>query len=363
MLRSQMICFMLCLLLLTLAGCGDDKDAPAQPAQLQRLANLPLGPHITDVWGYVDANTDKEYALVGFGNFNSDTSSGVHVVDVSDAANPVRVARINTVPGFDIKVWQNYMYTVNGAEGEGGIVDLSDPAHPVKVGTFPSGHNLFISENGFLYLETGFRALQIFDLNGDPLNPNLVWSANNDGHDAAVIGNRLYDFGGFAATNIYDVTDPTNPQLLSSITAPFVRFHHSGWPTEDGNYLFICNELAVHPEPDITIWDIRDVRNPKFVADYKDPNNKVHNLYIIGDFAFVSYYNAGLRIFDVSDPADIDLVVEFDTSTGVGQRFDGAFGVYPFAPSGNIYLSDVTTGLHIFSFDPNPENTSKIVAP
>ncbi len=160
------------------------------------------------------------------------------------------------------------------------------------------------------------------------------------------LGSRITDVWGYvdaetsSGVHIVDVSDPENPQLLSSISTPFVEFHHSGWPTEDGNYLFICNELTVHPEPDITIWDIRDLRKPKFVADYKDPNNKVHNLYIIGNFAFVSYYNAG-----------------------TGQRFEGAFGVYPFAPSGNIYVSDVTTGLHLFSFNADAASTAKIVAP
>ncbi|MCH6559207.1 sodium:calcium exchanger, partial [candidate division KSB1 bacterium] len=144
----------------------------------------------------------------------------------------------------------------------------------------------------------------------------------------------------------------------------FISFHHSGWPTEDGNFLFICNELAIKGDPDLTVWDIRDLNNPQFVTEIDDEEDNIHNLYIIGGFAYTSYYNAGFRIYDVSDPTDLKLVGEFDTSpdTDSGGLFQGAFGVYPFAPSGNIYVTDVTDGLFIFSFNSGQTSTN-IVAP
>jgi len=193
----------------------------------------------------------------------------------------------------------------------------------------------------------------------------LVWTgATSDGHDAIVKGNRLYDFAARIATNIYDVTNPANPRLLGSVSAPFITYHHSGWPSEDGNFLFICHEITIKDDPDLTVWDIRDPDNPKFVTEYDDEDTNVHNLYIIGNFAYTSYYNSGFRIFDVSDPANIVVVGEFDTSPDVdtGGLFQGAFGAYPFAPSGNIYVTDVTDGLFIFSFKPG-QTSANIVAP
>ncbi|RMF69839.1 MAG: choice-of-anchor B family protein [Calditrichaeota bacterium] len=354
------------LAVLTLS-CSDDDNGGGRSG-IELLAKLDLRGPTTDVWGYVDANTGKEYALVGFGNFNDPPNSGFHIVDVSDAKNPVLVATVNSVPGFDVKTWDHYAYGVNGRDdGLGGVVDLTDPAAPAVVGSFPSGHNMFIADNGYMYLETGNVQLRIFNLNPDPTAPVQVWrGGNSDGHDATVIGNTLYDFGGFGATNIYDVSDPTDPKLKGSIDAPFVSFHHSGWPTEDGNFLFICNELSQHPDPDITVWDIRDPAKPQLVGEFKDADANVHNLFVIGNFAYTSYYAAGFRVFDVSDPAQIKLVDEFDTSPGVdqGTTFQGAFGVYPLAPSGHIYVSDVTDGLLVFSFTPPAGGTSAgIVAP
>ena len=92
---------------------------------LSLLGKLSVPGPTADILGY--ANADKEYALVGYGIFTDPPNAGVVIVDVSNPANPVQVADINTVPGFDVKTWQNYMYSVNGrSDGFGGIVDILD---------------------------------------------------------------------------------------------------------------------------------------------------------------------------------------------------------------------------------------------
>lgn len=346
-------------------SCSSGDDGP----ELRRLANLRLQGGLTDVWGYVDSNTAREYAIVGFGGFlpGENPNSGFYIVDVSDARNPEQVAVITSVPGFDVKVWQNYVYCVDGGGVQpGAIVDISDVSAPVAVGSFRSSHNIFISADGFMYLETQFQPLRIYDLNDDPENPRLIWQGGTDGHDAAVIDNRWYDFGAFGTTNIFDVTNPANPLLLAAINSPDISFHHSGWPTEDGNFLFICDELADREQrpSDFTVWDISDLDDPTMVGGFSDPTATVHNLYVIGDFAYVSYYTAGFRIFDVSEPGEPQIVKEFDTSDASGAGFDGAFGVYPFAPSGHILVSDSQSGLHVFSFSElTSDNNANPLAP
>ncbi|MEL6820522.1 MAG: hypothetical protein AAFP70_02075, partial [Calditrichota bacterium] len=136
--------------------------AVAQTPSLVLLddVNVP-GTFKTDVWGYVDAASEKYYGIVG-----DQSGSGITIVDVTDPTNLVQVANVPTVPGFDLKVHQNYVYTVNGGNnGDGGIVDISDPANPQVVGGFPSAHNIWI-DNGYLYAE--FDGLKIYSLS-DPL--------------------------------------------------------------------------------------------------------------------------------------------------------------------------------------------------
>jgi choice-of-anchor B domain-containing protein len=315
---------------------------------LDLLGHLPVHPgnFVTDVWGYVDTVTQKEYAIVGaFG--------AIEIIDVTDPYNPQQVAALNSVPGFDMKVWRNYLYLVTGGPGvdQGIILDITVPENPVSAGTFNSAHNIFISEDGYLFAE--YPGLIIYNLNPDPLNPVLVWSSGTaDGHDATVIGDRVFDFHGWSGTNIYQYTTGSSftMNLLGSIITPEITYHHSGWPDEDGRYLFICDEGAVHPKADITVWDISDLSDPVKVGEYADPAATVHNLYVVGNYAYTSYYTAGLRIFDVSNPANMKVAAEYDTYPGTGEGFRGAFGVYVFSPNGNIFVSD-STGLYIFRFD------------
>ena len=343
---------------LAMAGCdsgGNDLDEMPDPqirlvGQLAITNGNPNAIH-SDVWGYVDANTGTEYALIG--GLDQGTQ-GIHIIDVSDPATPVLTASVD-VPGFDMKVWKNYVYSVTGGgdqsrDPEGRIVDLSDPANPVVVGAFPSAHNIFIDEQGFLYLEV--PGLRIMDLNADPTTPELIWDDGTlGGHDATVIGDRLYDFHGRSGTNIYDVTRRSAPELLGSITLPSIRYHHSGWTTRDGAYLFLCDELSQDSTADITIWDVQDPANPVLTAEIGDLTATVHNLFIVDDLAYVSYYTAGFRVYDVSNPSEPRLVDEYDTATQQGPGFNGAWGVYPFAPSGHIYVSDTANGLHVFALE------------
>lgn len=339
------------LLLFLLAACDSAETGP-RVITVDLLGQLtPEAAPYADIWGYADPATDKEYALLGTLGINREWPA-LYVIDVSAPGAPTVVGTVNEGSGFDIKTWQQYAYTVtggpDGGQDLGRIIDLSDPASPAVVGGFPSAHNIFIDEQGLLYAEV--PGLRIFDLRGDPTNPVLIWQEDtpSNGHDATAIGDRLYDFHG-DATHIYDITDPADPLLLGSITLPTIQYHHSGWPTADGRYLYVCDELSLDANADITVWDLQNPAVPELVTSIVDTFATVHNLYIDDEIAFVSYYAAGLRVYDVEDPTQPILADEYDTDPDVNQQgFNGAWGVYPFTPSGNVYVSDRTHGLFVF---------------
>lgn len=301
--------------------------------------SLTTGNSGTDIWEYIDDATGKVYAIVG--------GSGMSIVDVTDPTNPVQVEHVPSVPGFDVKVWSHYVYCATGGGGNAAIVDISDPTNAQIVGTFPSSHNFHIDERGYMYNSS--PGVRIYDLNPDPTNPTFLIQVGSEGHDVTVRGNIMIDSHGFSGTNIYDVTNPANPILLTTITDPTITYHHQGDISTNGDYLYICDELGNHPQADISVWDISDLNNPVRVDDVADPNSTPHNLYVIGDYAYVSHYTAGFRVFDISDPSQLVLADEYDTNSSTGEGFSGAFGVYPSPVTGNIYIND-SAGIFVFGF-------------
>ena len=99
-----------------------------------------------------------------------------------------------------------------------------------------------------------------------------------------------------------------------------------------------------------------DVRNPEvievlstFSPRGEDTTSMPHNPYLLGRYAFVSYYMDGLQIYDIGDPRNPVRAGYYDTYPGPDvQTFAGAWGVYPYLPSRRILVSDMQTGLYVF---------------
>lgn len=307
----------------------------------------------SEIWGWVDPSTQKEYAIIG--KYPS-VNATVFIVDVSNPANPVLVSTLNNVPSFYMETWQNYLYLCDGNSSgvDSQIWDITNPASPVFKSSFPSCHTMFVDNLGYLYLS--YSTLRIYNLNPNPIAPTFVWTDNlSGGHASAVVGNRLYDFHGYSGTFIYNITNRASPVLLGQIPEPSgIAYHHSGWPSEDGNFLFINDELGSAATADMTVWNITNPAAAFKVADYLDPNATVHNAYRIGQYLFTAFYVAGFRVFNINSPSSFFLADEYDTSPGFTGNgvYEGAIGIYPWAPSGNIYVSDMQNGLYIFTFTP-----------
>jgi len=307
-----------------------------------------------DIWGYVDP-MGNEYALLG-------VRSGTSIVDLSDPANPVEVAFI---PGpqsvvRDIKVHEQYAYTITEQTGSGQglqIIDLSDlPNSATLVNTidtwFTRAHNIFITD-GYAYVigGNGGGGMRILDLS-NPVNPTetAYYTASGYIHDVYVWDDTVIVCDGSSGEyHLVDVSDKTNPQLIS-VSPSIPGYAHSGWMTEDKRY-FIGTEEG--NQVDITVWDLQDRTSWDLVVPSWETNSGaiVHNLFIMGNYAHVSYYVDGYVVLDISDPTNPILAGQYDTYPGTGGFFNGAWGVYPYLPSGFTIVSDIETGLYVLKFD------------
>jgi choice-of-anchor B domain-containing protein len=312
------------------------------------------------MWGYADAS--GEYALVTGG-------AALQIIDVTDPTHPQIATYVQGV-GRDmkeVKTFGHYAICVNQT-GPLQIVDLSDPYHAYTAATYHSAtiggaHNVWVDDEGFAYLAmqgTGPSDLRILDLT-DPLHPverghwtHPFQSGFVSCHDVYVRDNICYAswFGGGLV--LLDVSNKDQPRPILNATYPSQQTHNA-WPTLDGRHVATTDEM---PGGHLRMWEIGD-GSAMQVAEYATPEVAIiHNVHIKGSLAYIAYYSAGVRVVDVSDPTLPREVGAFDTSDQYGNGFMGCWGVYPYAPSGLVYASDLQRGLFVLRY---LDNTDSVV--
>ena len=337
-----------------------------------------------DVWGWVDAQTDKEYAIMGL-------DDGTAFIDISDTENLRYLGKLPTATVADVwrdvKVYQDHAFIVadnsvnNDAHGVQ-VFDLTRLRDVVDIpATFDAdarytglgrAHNIVINEDsGFAYVVGTNRGdafnggAHFIDVN-DPKNPVAAggYADNGYSHDAQVVtytgpdadySNREIFIGANEdQVVIVDVTDKQNPVPISSLSYDRVTYTHQGWFTEDQRYFILGDELDEANEGFNTrtlIFDLADLDNPVLHHTYFSDFTAIdHNGYVKGDEFYLANYSAGIRILDISAIANREVVETafFDTyPQNNSVDFNGVWSVYPYLPSGKIIVSDITSGLFV----------------
>lgn len=321
------------------------------------LSQIDYDQDVNDVWGYRSNGPDStEYALVG-------TRNGLSIVSLADPENPEEVVFIDGPSSLwrDIKSWEDHVYVTNETSGGLLVVDMSQaldtitwyrwtPEVPVY-GTLTDAHNLFVDEFGYGYLAgtnlPNSRTL-IVDFFTDPANPAVVAVGPPVyAHDIYARDNKMYAseiYEGRMA--IYDISDKQNISLLATQPTPS-SFTHNIWLSDDGNVAFTTDE---RPNAPVAAYDISDLNNIVELDQYRPVATLgqgvvPHNVHVWNDWLILSYYDDGGIIVDASRPHNLIEVGNFDTFFGVG--FGGAWGAYPFLPSGLVLVTDIANGLFV----------------
>ena len=313
-----------------------------------------------DIWGWVDPQTEEEYALVGL-------VDGFSCVNVTNPANPIEEFFIPDLSSTwrDVKTWGNYAYVTTEANAGLLIVDLNDMTgntywhvtqfnNPIdNISTsFTASHNLYIDENGICYIfgassNNGSNPSDgaiFLDVNSNPTNPIFLGSWDDEYiHDGMTRGDTLY--AGCIYTgdlHIIDVSNKSNPTTIGTHPTPNA-FTHNAWVSDDGNYVFTTDETS---DAYIGSYDISNVSNIQEVDRIQSnpgSNSIPHNTHVDGNFLVTSWYRDGTTVHDISDPTNLVQVAYYDSYSGSGNGFDGCWGTFPFLPSGNIISSDINS--------------------
>jgi hypothetical protein len=301
----------------------------------------------------------------------------MQIIDLSDPENIRTVATYESeaVQGaHTIQIFGHYAYLSLWGVGteDFRILDLSDPLAPVEVGYYRHPAQPPLAESplnlpdnvacgdhdcskGCMNIPhptvTARQAVSFQSVSPDSAPRTTLGPFAIMAHDCYVRGDTAYVAFGGGGFVVLDLSDPSDPQEISVIeydtTVPGT---HTVWLNDPGTHLFVTDE---YPGGHLHTWDVQDLSNITRVGEWEShPDRIIHNIYVEGDLAFLAYYTDGLRVIDITDPAEPIEVAYYDQHQGPpGSYYEGTFAAYPWTQSGAVLMSDMKNGLHLVDVD------------
>ncbi len=383
------------------ADCSNGVIGPFPCEGIQLVGHLPnsalggeRGTWLNAIWGWTDLQSGREITLAA-------RRDGISFVDITDPARPRTIGDLPRTVGSppstwrDVKVLNDHAYVVADGAGAHGmqIFDLarlrpfygSDSitvfAPDTTYREVHSSHNVVAdTESGYLYIvgansggESCGGGLHIVDAR----NPKSVSfsgcyndreGSNPRGytHDAQCLvyrgpdvryqGRQICVGSNEQEINIADVTDKASPKLIGRSSYPHVAYAHQGWFDAEQRYFYMNDELdelnGLVEGTRTIIWDLQELDDPIVAGIYTAKvNSSDHNLFIVGNRAYLANYGSGLRVLDISDRTSpreigfIDTAPLDEDAPGFSAAQSGAWSNYPFFPSGVVVFTSVREGL------------------
>ena len=185
------------------------------PERLSLIGGCSLDGWLHDIVLYGD------YAFVAAG------ANGIHVVDVSDVANPQLVKSCKFQNAVSLAIEGEKLHVSGGYNGYR-IFNVKEPRRPVEELYYKSDHYAFLEQSIvygdvvclFYYMGNYGRALlEIIDIS-DYTSPTRIYQREFDSRfaDTAMSGKDLYIYFKSGDLMVIDLTNPTLPQDLYTVS-------------------------------------------------------------------------------------------------------------------------------------------------
>lgn len=235
---------------------------------------------------------------------------GVRIVSIADRARPVQLAAVKTDCG-------SHTNTVVPDEPNGRlfIYVLSYPLNPQSPGCNPATHRKIS------VIEVPLAAPQNAKVVSTPTVSPAIGC-----HDVTVfVPRKLAGAACLTESQMWDVSDPANPRVLSHINNPRINIHHSTTFAWDGEKLVLGDELggaAVSPgclTPEefavggLWFYDVKEPESPELLGSYVIPQTLATLLCTAHlfnpvplrsdkDILAASWYTGATTMVDFTDP-------------------------------------------------------------
>ena len=349
--------------------------------------NMGLVGNFTDAATYSDGSDIAFWGdLAIFGNLDP---GGFRVLDISDPTAPKEIGQF-ACPGSqsDVSVWEDLVFvsvdsTLTGpncGDGSAGqtavaqgqvwegirIVSIADPADPVYLASVDTDcgshtHTLVpdtandrvllyvlsypLTEHGVECNVVGHRKISVIEVPlDDPTAAKVVSTPSVSPaigcHDVTVfMPEKLAAAACLTESQIWDISDPVNPTILSHIVNPLINIHHSAAFSWDGDTVVLGDELGGAaaaagcltdgnaPLGALWFYDVSNPASPAMRGSFVIPGTRVtlectaHNFNIIPlpgdrDILVSAWYTGGTTIVDFTDPANPEQIGFYIPSEG-----------------------------------------------
>ena len=307
----------------------------------------------------------------------ADRKNGIVIADTRDPLHPKELSQfvdgvsagVHSVYIYENPKFGKYVFITNDGTGAIDIVNINDPAHPVRAGEWRTDrpdasryvHDLDIVD-GLMYASYWNDGLVVLDIG------NGKWGGRPD--KPVMVSQFKYSLD-----SLYkDVEDVSS--------AGFGRGTHTAWRQRGGNYVFIADEVylngpvmgakdaaASRMYGTLQVIDVSDIEHPRSVAWYTPENGGVHNVWQVADTLYLGAYEAGFHVFDISGELKGDLRAQGREMASLNTADMGGFiknaandwGVVVNPKDGLAYVNDFYNGLWVVRV--NPKKPSKPVIP
>lgn len=323
---------------------------------------------------YSFSKAGHDYAVIG-------TTEGFHIFEITVDNS---LTFIDSIKGNFLSSqaitreyahYNDFLYAI-GDEGDASlqIIDLSNLPTAVNLAAdiqderVGKAHNIYIdTSRALMYLclvtpivngmETSMIPLRLYSLE-NPLSPSIIFSGFDD-------LSEVHDFEfkesvgilncGFQGIRVYDFSIPEAPIYLNNLEFYQEQgYNHQGSLSEDGSTYVFADETPGTRIKKCTVAENYGLQVQQLFGAENTPYDKTaHNIKVLGNLAYVAYYNDGLRIYDLRNNPPNEIAA-YDTHTDLsGNEFSmwGAWGVEARAFNNQVLISDRISGLYLFEFD------------